>query len=218
MRNGAPPVVWAFAAIFLAIELMLTASDVGYLPRGWRFAAYQRFAFFDLFFEAFRSGQNVPINFYWSFVTHAFLHGGFAHLGMNTVVFLALGAHMCRAVGEAAMVGLFFLTAAGGALAFGLIANTGLAFIPMVGASGALFGFLGAIKRWEWRYVREHHLPTRRFWSTILALVLINVILSVGVGFGGGGVAWEAHFGGFVAGWLAAGLLTPRRGAAIGPI
>jgi membrane associated rhomboid family serine protease len=211
-------VIWAFAAAFVAIEAALSASDAGYLPRGWRFAAYQAFAFFDLWFEAFLSGQNVPASFYWSFVTHAFLHGGLAHLTMNTVVFLALGAHMCRAVGETATLILFFLTAAAGALAFGLIADTGRAFVPMVGCSGALFGYLGAVKRWEWRYVREHGLPTRRFWSTITALVLINVVLSVGVGFGGGGVAWEAHFGGFVAGWFAAGALTPRRGAAIGPI
>jgi membrane associated rhomboid family serine protease len=78
----------------------------------------------------------------------------------------------------------------------------------MVGCSGALFGFLGAMKRWEWRYVTAHDLPKRRFWSTILALVLINVILSLGA-LSGASVAWEAHLGGFIAG-AACGLLTWR--------
>jgi membrane associated rhomboid family serine protease len=113
---------------------------------------------------------------------------------------------------------LFAGTAVAGALTFGLLADTGMQFVPMVGASGALFGFLGAMKRWEWRYVSAYDLPKRRFWSTILALVAVNVLLTVGLAGAGGGVAWEAHLGGFVAGWLAAGALTPKRGMAIGPI
>jgi rhomboid protease GluP len=217
MKGGAPPIIWGMAGFMVLVELVLAASDAGYLPPGLRYRAYQAFAFHDVLFEAARSGQQVPLGFYASFFTHAFLHGGFAHLLMNTVVFLALGAHLCRAVGERATVLLFLGTAAGGALLFGLVADTGLSFVPMVGCSGALFGFLGAMKRWEWRYVTAHDLPKRRFWSTILALVLINVILSLGA-LSGASVAWEAHLGGFISGWLAAGAMTPRRGTAIGPI
>lgn len=218
MRAGAPALVWAMAAAFVAIEATLTASDLGYLPQGLRFEVYRRFAFFDLYFEAFISGQNVPASFWWSFLTHALLHGGLLHLAMNTAVFLALGTHMTRAVGAPAMLGLFVLTAAAGALAFGAIADTGLNFVPMVGASGALFGFLGAMKRWEWRYVTAYDLPRRRFWTTVAALAAVNVLLSVGLSGDGGGVAWEAHLGGFIAGWLAAGLVSPARGMWIGPI
>ena len=217
MRAGAPAVIWVMAGLFVAIEAILAASDIGLIRPGLRFAAYRLFAFHDVVFEAWRSGQDVGPLFYLTFVSHAFFHGGFLHLAMNTVVFLALGAHLSRAVGEAATMLLFFGTAAGGALCFGLMADTGLQFVPMVGCSGALFGFLGAMKRWEWRYVRAHGLSTRRFWGTILGLVLINLLLSLG-SLGGGGVAWEAHLGGFIAGWLAGGALTPRRGAAIGPI
>jgi membrane associated rhomboid family serine protease len=217
VKGGAPPVIWAFAAVFALIELLLTASDFGLIGRGLRFPVYNAFAFFDLYFEAWRAGVSPPVEFWWSFVTHAFLHGGMLHMLMNTAVFLALGAHLCRAVGERATVALFFGCAIAGALAFGLIADTGRNFVPMVGASGAIFGFLGAMKRWEWRYVSANGLPRRRFWSTMLGLVVVNLLLSVGLG-GGGGVAWEAHLGGFVAGWLAGGALTPRRGTAIGPI
>jgi membrane associated rhomboid family serine protease len=217
VNAGAPPMIWTMAGLLVLIEAIIAASDAGYLPPGLRYVAYSHFAFDDRFFEAARSGQEVPLGFYATFFTHAFLHGGFAHLLMNTVVFLALGSHLCRAVGERATLMLFFGTAAAGALLFGLIVNTGTAFVPMVGCSGALFGFLGAMKRWEWRYVTANRLPTRRFWSTILALTLINIILALGT-IGGAGVAWEAHLGGFIAGWIAAGALTPRRGAAIGPI
>jgi len=218
MRSGAPALVWAMAGAFVAVEAALSASDAGLLPSGLRVAAYRQFAFFDLYFDAMLAGHAVPAQLWWSFVTHAFLHGGLLHLAMNTAVFLALGAHLVRAVGEAAMLALFFGTAVAGALFFGLLADTGTSFVPMVGASGALFGFLGAMKRWEWRYLAAHDLPKRRFWSTVLALTAVNVALSLGFVGGGGGVAWQAHLGGFLAGWLAAPLMTPRRGMQIGPI
>ncbi len=217
MKPGAPPLVWAMAGAFVAIEALLTASDAGLAPAGLRFAAYRAFAFFDLYFDAMLAGHQVPAQLWWSFVTHAFLHGGMLHLAMNTAVFLALGAHLTRAVGGGAMLALFFGTAIAGAALFGLLADTGPGFVPMVGASGALFGFLGAIKRWEWRYLGSYNLPKRRFWSTVLVLTAINVVLSLGFG-DGGGVAWQAHLGGFLAGWFAAPLMTPRRGMAIGPI
>ncbi|PIY74221.1 MAG: rhomboid family intramembrane serine protease [Rhodobacterales bacterium CG_4_10_14_0_8_um_filter_70_9] len=217
MKTGAPPLVWAMAGAFIAIEGVLTASDLGLAPQGLRFAAYRAFAFFDIYFDAMLAGRAVPAQLWWSLVTHAFLHGGLLHLAMNTAVFLALGAHLTRAVGEAGMLALFFGTAVAGALLFGLLADTGPSFVPMVGASGALFGFLGAMKRWEWRYLAAHDLPRRRFWSTVLALTAVNVVLSLGFG-DGGGVAWQAHLGGFLAGWFAAPLMTPRRGMAIGPI
>lgn len=218
MRHGTPAIVWAMAAVFVAVELALTGSDMGLLPPGLRFRVYRALAFFDLYFEAFLSGQHPPLKFWTSFVTHAFLHGGMLHLVMNTAIFLALGGHVVHATSERAMLALFFGSAAAGALLFGLLADTGLEFVPMVGASGAIFGFLGAMKRWEWRYVSSHQLPQRRFWTTVLAFAAVNVVLSAGFGPDGGGVAWEAHLGGFLAGWFAGGRLQPRRGFAIGPI
>lgn len=214
VRGGAPAAIWTLAGIFVGIEILLQLLG----PEVRFDVAYRLFAFFDWRLEAALGGQTPTPALFWSFFTHAFLHGGLAHLGMNTVIFLALGAHLARAVGTPATLWLFFGTAAAGALTFGLIVGPELRYVPMVGASGGLFGFLGAMKRWEWRYVSANALPTRRFWSTMLALVLINVLLSLGLGLEGGGVAWEAHLGGFVAGWLAGGALTPRRGTAIGPI
>jgi membrane associated rhomboid family serine protease len=218
MKQGAPAIIWIMAAIFGGVEAALTASDIGLAPAGLRQTFYAFLAFYDLWFESWRGGHGAPPSLWWSFVTHAFLHGGPMHMAMNTAVFVALGAHLCRAVGELATLLLFFGCAIAGALAFGLIADTGMQFVPMVGASGAIFGFLGAMKRWEWRYVTAYDLPKRRFWGTVLALAAVNVLLGVGFAGMGGGIAWEAHLGGFVAGWLAAGALTPRRGMAIGPI
>ena len=92
------------------------------------------------------------------------------------------------------------------ALVFAMIADVDG---PLVGASGALFGFFGALKRWEWIWLQETGLPKQRFWRTIGGLVIINVILFFG--YPGGIVAWEAHLGGFIAGWFLAPALAPGR-------
>lgn len=218
MRRGAPPVVWALAVAFLAIEVTLYLSDIGILPRGMRGWAYRHFAFYAIVVRAAESGQQIPASYYWTFVTHAFLHGGFLHVVMNSAIFLALGAHLGRAVGSAVTVLIFLGSAVAGALGFALLTSESQQFVPMVGASGGIFGMLGAMKCWEWRHVSRLGLPKRRFWSTIIAFVAINVLLSVFSGLAGGGVAWEAHLGGFVAGWIAATVLTPRPGTWVGPI
>ena len=44
---------------------------------------------------------------------------------------------------------------------------------------GAIFGFFGALKSWEGRYIRATGAPANRFWGTIGGLVAINVILAV---------------------------------------
>ena len=218
MRRGAPPLVWVLAALFVGIELLLYASDIGMLPRGLRGFAYDHFAFFAVVLKAMETGQALPPAAYLTFLTHAFLHGGFLHLLMNTAIFLALGAHLGRAVGQGATLLLFFGSVLAGAITFGALTSEAQQFIPMVGASGGIFGMLGAMKRWEWRHIRRHHLPQRRFWTTVIVFVALNVLLSLSANIAGGGVAWEAHLGGFIAGWLAAGALTPRPGTAIGPI
>jgi membrane associated rhomboid family serine protease len=218
MTRGAPPAIWALAAAFAAVEAALSLGDMGVLPRDLRVWAYAQFAFFDPFFDAALRGEAVPAQFRWSFLSHAFLHGGPLHMAMNTAVFLALGAHLSRAAGSAWTAALFVVTAAGGAAGFGLLADTGGRFVPMVGASGALFGFLGVMKGWEWRFLRANGLPLRRFWGTLIGLVLINVILAFGLSADGAGVAWEAHLGGFATGWLAAWALRPRDGMWLGPV
>jgi membrane associated rhomboid family serine protease len=218
VNRNVPSGIWVLAFAFIAIEALLQLSDIGLLTRGLRGWAYDHFAFHAVLFHAIESGQQIPWTLYLTFVTHALLHGGLLHLAMNTAIFLALGAHLGRAVGGPATVLLFLGSVLGGAFAFGLLTVQDQQFIPMVGASGGIFGMLGAMKRWEWRFISRNNLPKRRFWTTVLVFAAINVILSLGSGVAGGGIAWEAHLGGFVAGWLAAGFLNPRHGAWVGPI
>ena len=204
---AAPPqIVWIMLGIFTLFELAFwaAANGIGPVP-DLRWEVYKQLAFFDILFEAVRQGVGVPWTFWTSFVTYAFLHGGLLHLAMNGVFFLAVGGMLARVIGSMRFVVLFIVTSITGALIFGLLANTAG---PMVGASGALFGFIGALKAWEWKYIRETGASARSFWRTIAALIAMNVALALLMP-GGGALAWQAHLGGFVGGFLIAPVLAP---------
>ena len=211
-RAGPPAIIWILAIAFFGVELALVAADAiagqsDVARSDARLWTIVHFSFLDLLFEAVRDGASPPWHFWTSFVTYAFLHGGMMHLIMNGAIFLALGGAVANMIGAARFLLFFIVTAAAGALAFALITDVSG---PLVGASGVIFGLFGALKRWEWRWIRATGAPANRFWGTIAALTLMNVALFVFYP-GEGSVAWEAHLGGFIAGWLIAPLLAPGR-------
>jgi membrane associated rhomboid family serine protease len=141
---------------------------------------------------------------YTMFVTHALLHGSFLHMAMNTAVLLALGRFASDRYGPGVVLPIFLAGAICGGAAFGLLASGPY---PMVGASGAVFAFLGVWIVWDWRRLRAAAAPVRPVVVRVLALAGINVVLFFGLG---GFLAWEAHLGGFLAG-AAIGLFLDTR-------
>ncbi len=137
------------------------------------------------------------------FVTYAFLHGGFLHLLFNMLVLLHLGRECVARLGNWGFFVLYILTAIGGAAGFLLLSDSPG---PMVGASGSIFGLFGAVQYWDWQRRRATRQSLGPFWKVMLGLVLMNVILYIMVG---GYLAWQAHLGGYVAGFLIARLATP---------
>ena len=164
-------------------------------------------------------------------VTHAFLHGGWAHLIGNLVFLWVFGDNVEDAMGHARFLAFYVLGAAVAGITHGLL--TPEPQLPLIGASGAISAILGA-------YVRFY--PHKRVQAVVVPLVLpwlaLRVLFGVGpfflwtlpawaylgywgaaqlwegvTGFGvvGGGVAWWAHVGGFAFG-LALGPLFARRG------
>ena len=86
------------------------------------------------------------------FVTHALLHGSLLHMVMNMAILLALGRFAADRYGGGVVLPVFLLSAIAGGAAFGLLATGAY---PMVGASGAVFGFLGLWIAWDWRRHRR---------------------------------------------------------------
>lgn len=67
----------------------------------------------------------------------------------------------------------------------------------MVGASGAVFAFLGVWTIWDLRRHRAAGVPAGPVWRRVLVLIGLNIVLYFGLG---GMLAWQAHLGGFLAG------------------
>lgn len=171
----------------------------------------------------------------WTILSYALLHGGWAHFGLNAVWLLAFGAPVARRIRNARFLALFALSALAGALAH--YAVDPLSLQPLVGASAAVSGCMGAAVRFVFAPLRlapgpevePAHLAPRR---TLLALVtdrraaafvlvwfasnLVTGIGAVPLGLSDAPIAWQAHIGGFLLGLLAFPLFDPVR-VAIAP-
>ncbi len=195
--------VIALIVICAVIELVLLCADFGLVATTrLRGIAYQNGGFWVGLLGTWE--PNYPAQPYLMFLTYAFLHGGPVHLVVNMITLYSLGRLVISRVGQRRFLILYAISALGGALGFALLSS---ALRPMVGASGALFGLVGAWIAWDYidRFsFSEPLLPVLR---PILILIFLNVVLYYAMG---GHLAWETHLGGFLAGFFAAFLLDPR--------
>lgn len=194
---GLPWSLMALAAFTIAVELLLVATDAGMLGTpGWRVWAYNHFAFWAPLLEG---GQPLfSVQPATMFVSYAFLHGGPLHLAVNMIALISFGLKIVERVGQRRFLVAYLVTAIGGAACFGLLSD---AAVPMVGASGALFGLLGIWVCWDYLDRRHYGDP---LWVTLRALgflVVYNLVFFILLA---GNLAWETHLGGFIAGWLLA--------------
>lgn len=200
------PALWILAGIMVAAEIVFAAVDAGLIGQeAGRTTGYILFGYWDAAFEHARLTGEVYAQLLWSYVTHAFLHGGWLHLLMNAAAFLGLGHAVSQLVGMRAFLVIFVATATGGALTYSLITNFGG---PLVGASGVVFGLIAVLTCWQERMLRRRGEDRSAIWNRILGLIVLNVVLDFAMG---GMLAWEAHLGGFLTGWVLALKIQPRR-------
>lgn len=142
-----------------------------------------------------------------------FVHGGWAHVAMNTVAALAFGPPVARLMGGPKGVAGFLLYY----VLCGLVATAGYGLIhpyshdSLVGASGAVFGLMGGALRMLGQTGRSlRPLSDRRFLGTAAVILGANVatgLVGLAPGMDGARIAWEAHAFGFVCGALLIGPL-----------
>jgi membrane associated rhomboid family serine protease len=151
--------------------------------------------------------------------TSMFIHSGFLHLASNMLYLWIFGDNIENALGSFRYV-IFYLLCGIGA-AFGQVLVDPYSTIPMVGASGAISGVLGAylvlFPRAEVEtlvflgyFMRLVRLPALVVLGLWILLQLSSGLLSLGMD-ATGGIAFFAHIGGFVAGVVLVLLLRRRR-------
>ena len=135
--------------------------------------------------------------------TAMFVHGGFMHAGGNMLYLWIFGNNVEDAMGHGRFL-IFYLLSGVGASLVHIFSDTS-STIPMIGASGAIAGILGAY----FVLYPQARIKTLIVFIFIIQVIHIPAILLLGIWFlmqlmnsggGGGGVAWYAHIGGFLIG------------------
>lgn len=149
----------------------------------------------DIFVFGAQHNPSVQAGEYWRLLTSMFLHGGLLHVGMNMLLLWLLGPPVEREVGPWAFGSLYLASGLAGAAAYFFLGGA----TPAVGASGAVFGLFGV---WLAAGLRNRHtLQGNIMLRQIAPLVIINLVISFVPGLN---IAWQAHVGGFVAGFAIA--------------
>ena len=125
---------------------------------------------------------------YWRLVTTGFLHAGLLHLGFNMLLLWFLGSQMEPALGHAKFAAVYFVSLLGGAFGALLLSPDALT----VGASGAIFGLMGAAS------VILYSRGINPFQTGIGLLLLFNLVFSFVLS----NVSIGGHLGGLAAGAL----------------
>ena len=133
--------------------------------------------------------------------THMLLHGGWLHMAMNGVMLLAFGSGIEKWIGGKKMIAFFVATGLIGVLAhFGLNWDS---YQPVVGASGGLSG-LFALALIMLRRRNMGMAGKYGFLPIIILWVGISILFGMMGSPDGGQIAWAAHVGGFLGGFLVA--------------
>jgi membrane associated rhomboid family serine protease len=169
------PVTWALIAVNAAIFLAGMLST-------------------DLEREIFVNGaQYRPLiedGEVWRVITSMFIHANFTHILFNMWALYLFGPAIERRFGSSSFAALYVASGIGGGALYHSIGRID----PAVGASGAIFGLMGALIAATYR---QRHTPAgRAVFSQLMLLLLINLSLPFIIP----NIAWEAHVGGLAAG------------------
>jgi membrane associated rhomboid family serine protease len=177
---------------------LIPAQLFGRLPEGMRLPMGQDFSYLI---------PNLPN---WSsLVTHMFLHGGWFHIIGNLWFLWVFGDNVEDAMGRIRFV-FFYLLCGLGAAAAQMLSDPS-STVPMVGASGAISGVMGAYAVLYPRanvqtlvflgfFIRTFNVPAFFMLGYWFVLQFLGAVPSIGGH--GGGVAFWAHIGGFLTGVL----------------
>ena len=198
--NNVPPGVLILGGVIGGIELFLQIFGLE-----WRSAAFLFLAFFPLDFGAPYNELFFAQNFV-MFFSYSFLHGNFFHMIINVAIFFALGKQIEEQLGAVNLILIFISTSIAGAAAYQILSSG--SSVPMVGASGGVFGFFGFIKGKELIYRIRHNLTILPFLNLIFGLIILHIILVLLyptiIPFQ---IGWQGHLGGFVFGLILASMI-----------
>lgn len=205
--NALPPVVVLLAMVIGAVELVLSAAEMGFVggPQGigWRIMVIQDYGFSPVVWDQVVNLGNYSQEMVRRFVTYGFVHGSFTHTLFALALLLALG----KFVGEVfSWWALLLVVAAGlvaGASVFGILFDGPR---PLFGIYPGVYALIGAFTYVLWLKLGQKGA------SQLQAFRLIGMLLVLQILFGaifGTDWTWVAELSGFVVGFALSVVVSP---------
>jgi membrane associated rhomboid family serine protease len=176
LATGNAPITKALVAINVAIYLVTAVQGAGLNSPGGR-----------LFVKMILFGPYVGRGDWWRLVTAMFLHASIIHIGFNMFALYLIGTPVEQYLGPVRYLGLYLVSGLAGSAGALLQAPT----VPTLGASGAIFGILGAMLILEWQV-------TGRLAGNAMSWIVINFLLLFAIP----NISWGGHLGGLIGGIL----------------
>ena len=184
-----PRATYALIAINVAMFFLEFAMGGGALAIGGGGSLVSNFAVY---------GPGIADGEWWRVVTGGFLHAGLLHLGLNMFVLWILGRLLEPAIGTPKFLGVYFASLLAGSLGALLLDPS----LPTVGASGAIYGLMGAT------IVVARERGGQRLVQEIGLWLILNLVITFTIN----GISIGGHIGGLIGGVIA-GLAVARLSA-----
>ena len=129
---------------------------------------------------------------FWRLITAAFFHMDIIHLGCNMYALYILGEQIETTMGKKKLIFVYFMSAIIGNLLSGAINGQ---YVSSIGASGAIFGLMGAMLYFGYHY-------RLYLGNVVISQIVPIIILNLALGFAVSGIDNWAHIGGLIGGIL----------------
>jgi membrane associated rhomboid family serine protease len=190
LRSGGRGLDVTIALIAINVIVFLGEGNLTLSGGGEGDSLYQKGALLGSSESPLLAGQGVAHGQWWRIVTGGFLHENVIHIAFNMYVLYILGQMLEPALGRVRFGSLYAVSLFTGSLGALLVSPHALT----VGASGAVFGLMGAAAV----ELRARRISVMQ--SGIGMLILINLVISFTLP----GISWGGHIGGLIGGALAA--------------
>ncbi|MFI5005450.1 MAG: rhomboid family intramembrane serine protease [Solirubrobacterales bacterium] len=188
MRDMAAVPRVTYALIAINVIVFLTEGRLTVSNGGGAGTIYEKGALLGSFPGL--PGQGVAHGQWWRLLTSGFLHENIIHIGFNMWILYILGQMLEPALGSVKFAVIYFVSLLAGSFGALLVSP----HVLTVGASGAVFGLMGAAAV----EMRARQIPVMQ--SGIGMLILLNLVISFTLP----GISWGGHIGGLIGGALAA--------------
>jgi membrane associated rhomboid family serine protease len=221
IRTHPPVIVMTIIALNVAAFLYQLSLD----PQALQLFIYEHALVPTRYFSPSWAGETglSPMDLT-PFVTNTFMHGGFLHIILNLWTLYIFGPALEDRLGPVRFLALYLASGVVASLAHAVVNATSP--YPLLGASGAIAGVIAAYAvRFPYAWVRVlfiiviiplfFNVPALVFAGLWFFMQVVQGTSELFNPFGGSGIAWWAHIGGFIAGILMLRLLEPAHAAAV---